>query len=86
MLVESDDIIAEIARVLGPGLGPTVRITAETNVVRDLGLDSLAVMNFVMVLEDKFDVSIPLDRIAEIETVGDLAATIRALRPGAFRA
>lgn len=54
-------------------------IRPETNIARDLGLDSLAVMNFVMALEDRFDVSIPMDRLAEVETVRDLAATIADL-------
>jgi len=75
-----DDILAEIIRALGPSLNSNAPVTPDTNITRDLGLDSLAVMNFVMVLEDKFDVSIPLDRIAEIETVGDLAKTIHDLR------
>ncbi|HYE52442.1 MAG TPA: phosphopantetheine-binding protein [Azospirillaceae bacterium] len=75
-----DDIIAEITRALGPTLNSPVTITGDTNIVRDLGLDSLAVMNFVMELEDKFDVSIPLDKIAEVETVGDLARTIQELQ------
>ncbi|HYC04535.1 MAG TPA: acyl carrier protein [Azospirillaceae bacterium] len=80
MTSSADDIIAEIARTLGPTLNSPVTITADTNIVRDLGLDSLAVMNFVMELEDKFDISIPLDKIAEVETVGDLARTIQELR------
>ncbi len=41
---------------------------------------SLAVMNFIMALEDEYDISMPLDRIAEVDTVGDLARTIEALR------
>ncbi|MBP2301133.1 acyl carrier protein [Azospirillum picis] len=60
-------------------------VTPETNIVRDLGLDSLAVMNFVMTLEDRFDVSIPMDRLVGIETVADLAATLSNLM-GAERA
>ncbi|HYD68168.1 MAG TPA: acyl carrier protein [Azospirillum sp.] len=56
------------------GVGP------QTNIIRDLGLDSLTVMNFVMALEDHFDVSIPMDRLADIETVGDLAAAIADLK------
>ena len=60
-----------------------VPVTPETGITRDLGLDSLAVMNFVMTLEEKFDLSIPMDRIAEVETVQDLSDTIRALSTGA---
>ena len=48
-------------------------VTPEANVTRDLGLDSLAVMNLVMVLEDTFDILIPMNRLAEVETVRDLA-------------
>ncbi|QJE72468.1 acyl carrier protein [Aerophototrophica crusticola] len=80
MDAEDDEIVAEIIRALGPSLQSPVTITTDTNITRDLGLDSLAVMDFVMVLEDRFDISIPLERIAEVETVGDLARTIRELR------
>lgn len=55
-------------------------IGADTSISQDLGLDSLAVMNFVMTLEDRFDVSIPMDKIVDVETVGDLAAVIETLR------
>ena len=37
-------------------------------------------MNIVMELEDTFDVSIPLDRLGQVRTVGDLGAVIRHLR------
>jgi acyl carrier protein len=37
-------------------------------------------MNIVMELEDFFELSIPLDRLADVETVGDLAALINELR------
>ena len=56
-----------------------VPITDSTNIVQDLGLDSLAVMNFVMGIEDDLDISVPLDRIAEVQTVGDLVTTISEL-------
>lgn len=55
-------------------------VDANTSISKDLGLDSLAVMNFIMVLEDRFDVSIPIDAIIDVETVGDLAAVIETLQ------
>ncbi len=51
----------------------TATITSDTNIVRDLRLDSITVMDFIMELETKFDTVIPIDTIAEVETVGDLA-------------
>ena len=55
-------------------------ISDQTHIVDDLGLDSVAVMDFVMEIEDRMDVSIPLDKIAEIATLGDLIATVRSLK------
>jgi acyl carrier protein len=52
-------------------------ITRETDIAEDLRLDSLAVMDLMMELEDKFDISIPLNMVAEIRTVGDLAEAVR---------
>ena len=69
-----------IAAALSEAVGHRVQVTDETNIVRDFGLDSLAIMNFVMAIEDEYDISIPLDRVAQVETVGDLVAAIGELR------
>ena len=55
-------------------------ITAATVISKDLTVDSLAVMDMVMELEDRYDVSIPMNLVVEIRTVGELADTILALR------
>jgi acyl carrier protein len=53
-----------------------VELTDQTNIANDLGLDSVAVMDFVMEIEDQLNVSVPLDRIAEVQTLGDLVETL----------
>jgi acyl carrier protein len=55
-------------------------ITEQTHITEDLGLDSVAMMDFVMEIEDKLDISVPLDKIAEVETLGDLIATVQRLK------
>ena len=54
------DELHEIARMLERFRRGETAITAETDLRLDLDLDSLAVMNFLMDVEDSFDVSIPL--------------------------
>ncbi len=87
-LVENKDtdptagIRTEIGSVFEQVLGHPVKIHDQTDIVEDLGMDSLAVMNFVMAIEDHYDISIPLDRIAQIRTVGDLIQAVEGLRRG----
>ncbi len=76
----TDFTTAEIAHAARKVLGRPVELTADTDISRDLQIDSLALMNMVMELEDTFDVSIPLDRLAGVRTVGDLSALIAELR------
>lgn len=57
-------------------------INGSSKIVEDLAFDSLAVMNFVMEIEDELDVSVPLDRLAEIRTIDDLAECIVSLKKG----
>jgi len=71
-----DAVIIEELRTFGGG---TVEVKPDTNIVRDLNLPSLDVMELIMSLEDHFDISIPLDRIADIETVRELAELVRSL-------
>jgi acyl carrier protein len=78
----SNPIRDEITSVFEQVLGHPVKVDDETDIVEDLGMDSLAVMNFVMAIEDFYDISIPLDRIAQIQTVGDLIHAVEGLRSG----
>ncbi|GBR46438.1 MULTISPECIES: acyl carrier protein [Neokomagataea] len=55
-------------------------ITGSSKIVEDLAFDSLAVMNFVMEIEDELDVSVPLDKLADIRTIDDLATCLNGLK------
>lgn len=76
----TDLTVREIARAAETVLGRPVTVTEATDIARDLAVDSLALMNIVMELEDRFDVSIPLDRLATVQTVGDLSGLVNELR------
>jgi acyl carrier protein len=57
-----------------------VPVTPETRFQNDLEWDSLTVLNFVAEVEDEFDVLIPVNMQAEIETVGQLAEALQKMK------
>ncbi len=73
-------VMEEICLHLAPFQVGERPITGETVISKDLTVDSLAVMDMVMELEDRFDVSIPMNVVAEIHTVDELTDTILELR------
>lgn len=78
-LMEREDVAVfeQVVNLLEPFRKADNAINRETDISQDLKLDSLAVMDLMMELEEKFDVTIPLNLVAEIRTVGDLAEAIR---------
>ena len=78
----NSQIQARVLHLLDKKVGAERSIGLNSSVIEDTGLDSVSVMDFVMELEDEFDITIPLDRIAEVRTVGDLAEAVVALRGG----
>lgn len=66
-------IFEKVAAILAEQLdAETEAITPETNLVDDLGADSLDVVDLVMTLEDEFDMEIPDEDIENVRTVGDI--------------
>ena len=65
-----EKLIALLAEQLDAEAG---EITEETDIIDDLGADSLDVVDLVMSMEDEFDLEIPDEDIENIRTVGDLA-------------
>ena len=77
---DADIVMEQIQSHLRTRAGADVNIGPNTNITRDLGLDSLAIMDFIFDLEDHFDISIPMERIAEVQTIADLAKVIETIR------
>ena len=79
------DVIVRIATVLHGMEDPAAQrighVDAQTSIVRDLKLDSLAVMDFVMALETEFDTVIPIDALSGVETIADLADLLQPKSP-----
>ena len=81
--LSENDILNDVVRLLEPFRKTVTPISAATDISRDLNLDSLAVMDFIMDIEEKFDISIPLNLVPEIQTVGDLVTTIARIQEDA---
>lgn len=51
-------------------------ITEETEIINDLGADSLDIVEMLMTIEQDYGVVVPDDVIASFKTVGDVARYI----------
>ena len=78
IMEQNNQIQTRVLDLLCKKVGAARLIDLDSSVVDDTGLDSVSVMDFVMELEDEFDITIPLDQIAEVRTVGDLADAVEA--------
>jgi acyl carrier protein len=56
--------------------------TLGSDLVADLGFDSLQVLEVVAELEDRFDISIPLNDVPATRTVAQVVAQVTALVEG----
>ena len=70
------DVMREIRHQLLPYQVGDRPITGTTVISDGSTIDSLTLMDMIMTLEDRFDVSLPISMIAEIRTVDQLADTI----------
>ena len=58
---------------------PKEHILLDSQLVADLGFDSLDLVEFVMVVEDQFDIAVPDDESEKIITVRDAVQAIQKL-------
>ncbi len=56
-----------------------VELTENTGLVADIGLSSLEVMESIERIEDHFDISIPLNILPDVNTIGELARKVHEL-------
>ncbi len=55
---------------------PVEQVTEEKEIVKDLGADSLDIVEMLMTLEEEYNITIPEEETVDIKTVGDIAAVL----------
>ena len=70
---EAYDKICELLKPYNPKNRP---IEMSSGIMSDLEVDSTAVFAIIMGLEDHYDISIPMEMVSDIKTVGELSSAI----------
>lgn len=61
---------------------PDAPVTAATRIIDDLALDSLQSFEMIAALEDHYRVTLSIEALEGVETVGDVARVVAGLRAG----
>ncbi len=65
-----------ISAALQRALPEHASIDWQSALTGDVGLDSVQIMNLVMEIEDELDLSVPVDLLAEVTTLDELATEL----------
>ena len=70
-------VAEKVKKLIADQLGRAVEeITEDKEIVKDLGADSLDVVEMLMSLEEEFNVTVPEEEAVNIKTVGDIIELI----------
>lgn len=74
-----DDIFFRILELIGPLNARAVPLAEGTRFNADLDFDSLTVMDLVASIEDEWEITLPINMLPELETVGGLTDAVAKL-------
>ena len=58
---------------------PATQLTADSDFSSDLALESIQLMEFMVDIEDHYDIAVDLDSLSRIKTINELAAVVTNL-------
>ena len=67
----------KIVNLLEPFNSDGIELKPETDISADLNIDSVSVMDFVMEVEDEYDIDIPLNVLSDTRTISELIGVIK---------
>ncbi len=79
IMLSDRELFEQIVAILGPLTTDGFEIKEDTDLVDDLSLDSLEVMEVLLEIEDRFDISVPINILPDIRTVMDVVRQIQKL-------
>ena len=79
---KQNEILATIEKFLKDRKGPDFQVSSESDLRKDLQADSVELMEFIINLEDEYQIEIPDKAIDDSNTVGDVADYIEKRTTG----
>lgn len=76
MAASNEEILDKLKELLQKFNSNDIELTETTDISTDLNIDSVAVMDFIMEVEDAYDIDIPLNVLSETRTMSDLARVV----------
>ncbi|MBK1699229.1 acyl carrier protein [Rhodovibrio salinarum] len=55
-----------------------IQLHEDTDVTGELAIDSVAVMDLMFELEERFDIAVPLNQLGSVRTIGQIADLVRS--------
>ncbi|MDE0156129.1 MAG: acyl carrier protein [Gammaproteobacteria bacterium] len=74
-----EEILEKVISELSALTATDANLTENSELVTELGLDSFKVLDLLMDIEDEFDISMPVNMLADVHTVKDLAERIHTV-------
>lgn len=78
-MADYEQYLAFMYTTLGQLNKQSLILAETTDLVADVGLSSLEVMELIEKIEDHFDISIPLNILPDVNTIGQLAKKLQQL-------
>ena len=77
MSTSDKEIFDKLSSLLQKFNTKNIELTETTDISTDLNIDSVAVMDFIMEVEDAYDIDIPLNVLSETHTMKDLVGVVK---------
>ncbi|MDE2384605.1 MAG: acyl carrier protein [Alphaproteobacteria bacterium] len=77
-MTDTSEIIPVLVSLLAPFNPENKALSEVTDIPAELNIDSVGVLDFIMEVEDHFDIEIPMNAVANIRTIGELAAYVQS--------
>ena len=82
MGAHDDHLFLEIRPILERYRQGDVELTPATELSGDLNIDSVAAMDLIMEIEDKFGIDIPINLVSDLRNLQDLLDVVRQQTEG----
>lgn len=75
-MLNRDAVMSYILECLQSMVEDDIKVKADSDLVNDLGLESIRVLDLLMMLEDEYDISIPINILLDVRTPEQLLVAL----------